>query len=77
MVAMQRRPPKPEVAFEDRLAKKAAEMRARAQSLPSGEERDRLLQLVRQCETAAYVNAWLTSPGLGPPGKVARPSNRK
>jgi hypothetical protein len=32
-----------------------------------GIERDRLIRLARQAETAAHMHEWLTSPGLQAP----------
>jgi len=51
----------------DRLAEEAERLRAEAEKLPHGHERDLLLREARQTETAAHVNEWLTSPGLSPP----------
>jgi hypothetical protein len=45
--------------FEDRLAKRAADMRERAESLPPSTEREELLRLASQCESAASVAAWI------------------
>ena len=38
-----------------------------AQTLPYGRERDDLLRLASQLETASHINEWLTSPGLKSP----------
>jgi hypothetical protein len=59
---------KPIADFEESLAREAVELRARAQSVPHGAERDDLLRRARQCETAAQASAWVNSPGLQPPG---------
>jgi len=52
--------------FEERLA----EVAQRAEALPPGIERDELMRKVRQAETTARLNEWLTSPGLQPPKKA-------
>jgi hypothetical protein len=67
MSLMATRQPKPVARFEERLAKEAARFRARAQSLPPGSERDNLLSLANQCETAAKIHTWVTSRGVRPP----------
>jgi hypothetical protein len=64
---MQRRRFKHILSFPDRLAEEAERLRAEAEKLPHGHERDLLLRKARQTETAAHVNEWLTSPGLSPP----------
>jgi len=55
------------VPFDLRLHRAAEEARAAAQQLPQGPQRDNLLKKVRQAETAARINEWLTSPGLQSP----------
>ncbi|TMK38426.1 MAG: hypothetical protein E6G70_29920 [Alphaproteobacteria bacterium] len=67
---MAKRTPSSIASFEDRLAKEAAQWRARAQSLPPGQERNDLLCRAQQCEIAAKINAWVTSPGLQPPAEI-------
>lgn len=54
-------------SFEERLAQEAERVRAEAEILPEGTQRDLLLKKARQAETAAHINEWLTSPGLRPP----------
>jgi hypothetical protein len=54
-------------SFEDQLAETAAKLRAQAQKLQPGKQRDELLRKLRQIDTAAHVNEWLKSPGLRPP----------
>ena len=61
---MQRRRFKHILSFPDRLAQEAERLREEAEKLPPGQERDMLIRKVRQTETAADVNEWLTSPGL-------------
>jgi hypothetical protein len=48
--------------FGERLHKAADEAREAAEGLPPGEARDALLKRVRQAETAARINEWLTAP---------------
>jgi hypothetical protein len=38
-----------------------------AQKLPHGKEREALVRMARQLETASKINQWLSSPGLKPP----------
>jgi hypothetical protein len=61
---------KANAAFEARLAREAAVARERAESMPPGTERDQLLRLAQQCDTAVEINAWLTSPASHPPAKL-------
>ena len=63
---MQRRV-KQTTTLQERLAREAELARARATSMPSGKERDALLQKAHQAETASRIDAWLSSPGLRPP----------
>jgi hypothetical protein len=44
-------------------------MRARAQLVPPGPERDELLKKAKKAETAMEVEGWANSPGLQPPKK--------
>jgi hypothetical protein len=55
------------VSFDERLQHAADEAREAARKLPQGLERDALLRRVRQTETAAHINEWLSSPGLQSP----------
>jgi hypothetical protein len=48
-----------------RLQSKAA--KNKAQKLPHGKERDALVRMARQLETASKINQWLSSPELRPP----------
>lgn len=63
---MQRRY-KQTTTLQERLAREAERARSRATSMPSGKERDTLLQKARQAETASRIDAWLSSPGSRPP----------
>jgi hypothetical protein len=53
--------------FEEGLAEVTQRLRERAEALPPGIERHELMRKIRQAETAAHLNEWLTSPGLQPP----------
>ena len=50
----------------ERLLEAAAEARFQASLLPPGRARLELMRKAREAETAANVNAWLTSPGPSP-----------
>ena len=54
-------------AFEARLEREAAVARQRAESMPSGFERDKLMEWAHKCERAAQISAWVNSPGLAAP----------
>ena len=58
---------KPITDLEESLAREAVELRARAEHVPQGAERDGLLRRAQQCETAARARAWANSPELQPP----------
>jgi hypothetical protein len=64
---MKRRRFKQTLSLGYRLAEEAARLRQQAASLPHGSEREELLRRARESETAAHVDAWLSSPGLQPP----------
>lgn len=53
--------------LQDRLADEAERLRAQADDLPPGPERETLLRRALQDETAIRIEAWLQSPGLRPP----------
>jgi hypothetical protein len=53
--------------FEDRIAAEKARTEAAAAKLPHGPARDVLLRKIRQLNTAAHMQEWLTSPGLRTP----------
>jgi hypothetical protein len=50
---------------EERLTDEAVDLKKRADGMPPGVERDRLLRLARQAETGSQMSEWL--PGLRPP----------
>ena len=64
---MQRRRFKHMLSFPDRPTQEAERLRAEAETLPPGTERDDLERKARQAETAAHIAEWLKSPGLRPP----------
>jgi hypothetical protein len=57
-----------ETSFKERLLKGAREA---AELLPAGKARDQLLRKARANETAAYIDEWISSPGLRPPGSMS------
>ena len=64
---MQRRRFRNVLSFPDRLAQEAERLRAEAEKLPQGAERDILERKARQADTAAHIDEWLESPGLQSP----------
>ncbi|WP_426437885.1 hypothetical protein [Bradyrhizobium genosp. P] len=54
-------------SVEQHLADESIRLRDEAGAMPPGVERDRLIRMARQAETASRVNAWLASPGLQSP----------
>lgn len=57
---------KPDLAAEQWKAM-AAGLRAKAEQLSPGPDRDELLREVRRLETACNMSDWAFSPGLRPP----------
>lgn len=53
--------------FEGQIAAEKSRLETRAATLPPGPEKEALLGKIRQLETAAHVNEWLSSPGLQAP----------
>ncbi|MCC8965616.1 hypothetical protein H8A95_25700 [Bradyrhizobium sp. Pear76] len=51
-------------SLEHRLLAEAKSLREEARALPTGIEKERLLQKARQADTAAHLSEWLSSPGL-------------
>jgi hypothetical protein len=49
---------------KERFIREAEKARVRAEKLPLGPDRDVLL---KQADTLAHIDAWLSSPGLRPP----------
>jgi hypothetical protein len=64
---MEKRTANAKTAFETRLETEAAVARQRAESMPSGSERDKLLEWANKCETAAQISALMNSPRLQSP----------
>jgi hypothetical protein len=53
--------------FGDRLANEKKRVETQLAVQRPGPERDRLLQKLRQLDTASHINEWLSSPGLQSP----------
>jgi hypothetical protein len=45
----------------------AETLKAEAEKLPYGKEREALEMKARQLEVASHINEWISSPGLQPP----------
>ncbi len=54
-------------SFNDRLKTFADELRAKANELHPGIEKDNLLRRARQADTASHIDAWANSRGLQAP----------
>ena len=54
-------------SFEDQMAAEKCRLEEQTANLPAGPQKDALLDKIRELETAARMNEWLTSPGLQPP----------
>jgi hypothetical protein len=54
-------------SLEERMAEQAAKLKAMADQLPAGAEREALLKRARIVETGAHLGDWLNSPGLRQP----------
>jgi hypothetical protein len=55
------------LSLEQKWRQQADAFRREAEKLPYGKEREELLRLARQLETASHINEWVSSPGLSPP----------
>jgi hypothetical protein len=64
---MQRSRCNPSLNLEERLDREAINLRKQAEGMPLSIRRDELLRKADQMESAAHMNAWLTSPGLRAP----------
>jgi hypothetical protein len=63
-----RRHVKHETSLEDRISERLDEIKTKAEALPPGsKERERLERRIRQANTFAHMNDWISSPGLRPP----------
>jgi hypothetical protein len=58
---------KPPGSIQERLATFAKEMREKAARLPSGPEKEDLIQRARQAETTSQLDEWVNSAGLRAP----------
>lgn len=58
-----------QASFQERLMKSAQDARDRAAGLPPGVEHDRFMQKAQQSETAANIDAWVSSAGAAPPAQ--------
>ena len=54
-------------SFEDQIIVEKSELEVQTAGLAPGPQKDALLKMIRQLETASHVSEWLTSPGLQPP----------
>ena len=55
------------VSLKDRLASFAQDVRKKADLLPAGRQREDMLKMARQADTAAHLEDWANSPGLQSP----------
>ena len=55
------------VTLETRSEEEASRLRARAVEMPSGREREIVLQKLREIEMTCGLTDWINSPGLLPP----------
>jgi hypothetical protein len=66
VMTRRRRHFKQEPTLQDRIVKRAKEVRAQTAELLPGSNRDELLRKVRQAEVAMHLGGWANSPGLQP-----------
>ena len=64
-------------SFQERLLEEAMRFKEAADKLPPGTARELLLKRVRQAETAADIDKWLSSPGLQPPTAISSLADAK
>jgi hypothetical protein len=55
------------ITIEQKWRQQSEAAKAKAQKLPHGKERDALVRMARQLETASQINRWRSSPELKPP----------
>jgi hypothetical protein len=55
------------VKLEEKWRQQSEAAKLKAATLPPGRDRDELLRIARQLDTASHMNEWLSSPGLAPP----------
>ena len=58
---------RPVLSLQERLKQVASLARAKADGLPAGQERDRLIQTAVSNDAAAAIDRWLASPELRSP----------
>ena len=58
---------RPILSLQERLKQVASLARAKADGLPPGQERDRLIQTAVSNDAAAAIDQWLASPELRSP----------
>jgi hypothetical protein len=58
---------RPALPLQERLRRIAIRAREKAETLPPGNERDRLMRAAASTESAAAIERWLSSPGLQSP----------
>ena len=58
---------RPALSFQERLKQVASLARAKADGLPQGQERDRLIQTALSNDAAAAIDRWLASAELRRP----------
>jgi hypothetical protein len=62
-----RRLPEHTDSLQDRLTAFANKTREEASKMRPGAERDEMIRKARRADTASYLDAWVSSPGLQPP----------
>lgn len=55
------------ITIEEKWHQQAEAAKKEAEKLPYGRERENLLRIARQLQTASQINQWLSSPELKPP----------
>jgi hypothetical protein len=55
------------MTLEQKWQRQSEAAKNEAEKLPHGKERDALIRMARQLETASQINQWLSSPELKPP----------
>jgi hypothetical protein len=57
----------PKITIKENWRRQSEAAKIKADKLPYGKEREALVRMARQLETASQINQWLSSPGLSPP----------
>jgi hypothetical protein len=55
------------LSLEEKWREQAEGFKRQAETLPYGKEREEILRMARQLETASHINEWASSPGLSAP----------